>query len=271
VESSGKDTSTARASEAATKNADLTTSKCLWNSTISTEDARYMCADAKNFYLNTILDCPEYMKLTLGVIPQETIDKYKLLEKKNNGYVYIQSDKGMYGLPQSGRLANDLLFKRLTSHIYHPVCHTHGLYKHEKCPVTFTLVVENFWVKYVGNEHASCLLNAFQQYYEFTDDWTGKLYCGITLDWDCKNRTVDLSMPGYIESALHKFQHKEPARLQHKPFPALLCALHHVVQTPRWMQETVKTLTYYLTDGATLDHIALHRMTCHVQGYQASW
>jgi hypothetical protein len=44
--------------ETATKNADLTTSKCLWNSTISTPGARYMCADVKNFYLNTLLDRP---------------------------------------------------------------------------------------------------------------------------------------------------------------------------------------------------------------------
>jgi hypothetical protein len=33
--------------ETATKNADLATSKCLWNSTISTPGARYMCADVK--------------------------------------------------------------------------------------------------------------------------------------------------------------------------------------------------------------------------------
>jgi hypothetical protein len=35
--------------ETATKNADLTTSKCLWKNTISTEGAQYMCADIKNF------------------------------------------------------------------------------------------------------------------------------------------------------------------------------------------------------------------------------
>jgi hypothetical protein len=29
-------------------------------------------------------------------------------------------------------------------------------------------------------------------------DWTGNLYCGISLDWDYVNRWVDISMPGYI-------------------------------------------------------------------------
>jgi hypothetical protein len=45
--------------ETDTKNADLATSKCLWNSTISTDAAMYMCADVKNFYLNTILNRPD--------------------------------------------------------------------------------------------------------------------------------------------------------------------------------------------------------------------
>ena len=42
--------------ELTTCTADLTTSKLLWNSTISTRGARYMCEDAKNFYLATPLD-----------------------------------------------------------------------------------------------------------------------------------------------------------------------------------------------------------------------
>jgi hypothetical protein len=161
------------AGETATKNANLTTSKCLWNSTISIDGARYLISDVKNFYLNTILDRPEYMKLAISIIPQETIDKYKLTEKEKNGHVYIHISKGMYGLPQAGRLANDLLVKRLAPHGYHPVRHTHVIWKHDTRPLTFTLVVDDFSVKYVGNEHADHLLNALKQDYEVTEDWTG--------------------------------------------------------------------------------------------------
>jgi hypothetical protein len=114
--------------ETATKNADLTTSKCLWNSTISTTDARYMCADVKKLYLNTPLDRPEYMRLPLSLIPQEIIDQYQLEEKAKNGQVYIRINKGMYGLPQADRLANDLLVKRLKPHGYYPVEHTDDLH-----------------------------------------------------------------------------------------------------------------------------------------------
>jgi hypothetical protein len=171
-----------------------------------------MCADVKNFYQNTILDQPEYMKLVLSIFPQDIIDTYKLLEKEKNGYVYTQTNKRMYGIPQSGRLTNDLLVKRLAPHGYRPFRHTHRLWKHETCLITFTLVVDNFGIKYVGNEHADYLLDAFKQDYEVTEDRPGGLYWGIKLDWDYKNKTVDLSMSGYITDALQKFQHKEPTR-----------------------------------------------------------
>jgi hypothetical protein len=37
------------------------------------------------------------------------------------------------------------------------------------------------------------------------------------LEWDYKNRAVDLSMPGYIKTALHKYQHPAPTRQEHAP------------------------------------------------------
>jgi hypothetical protein len=39
-----------------TRSADLAISKCLWNSTISTVKAKYMCIDVNNFYLGTPMD-----------------------------------------------------------------------------------------------------------------------------------------------------------------------------------------------------------------------
>ena len=47
--------------ELTTRTADLTTSKVMWNSTISTRGARYMAADAANFYLATPMERHEYM------------------------------------------------------------------------------------------------------------------------------------------------------------------------------------------------------------------
>jgi hypothetical protein len=36
-----------------------------------------------------------------------TVELYQLESKISNGYVYAEVRKGMYGLPQAGKLAND--------------------------------------------------------------------------------------------------------------------------------------------------------------------
>jgi hypothetical protein len=77
--------------------------------------------------------------------------------------------------------------------------------------------VDDFGVKYVGREHAEHLMACIQKNYNISGDWNGRAYCGLTLDWDYKHRTVDLSMPGYIKAALHKYQHAAPARPKHAP------------------------------------------------------
>jgi hypothetical protein len=41
--------------------------------------------------------------------------------------------------------------------------------------------------------------------YNISSNWKGSAYCGLTLEWDYKNRTVDLSLPGYIKAALNKY------------------------------------------------------------------
>jgi endonuclease I len=79
------------------------------------------------------------------------------------------------------------------------------LWRHDTKPVTFTLVVDDFGIKYSGKENADHLLDALKESYEVTKDWAGKLYCGIPLDWYYKYKTVDLSMLGYIANALMIF------------------------------------------------------------------
>jgi hypothetical protein len=64
--------------------------------------------------------------------------------------------------------------------------------------------VDDFRVKYVGREHAEHLMERIKKNYSISIDWKGSAYSGLTLECDYKNRTVDLSMPGYIKAALHK-------------------------------------------------------------------
>ena len=80
--------------------ADMILFKILVNSIISTPNAKCLMMDIKDFYLNTPMKRPEYMKLKLSDIPEEVIEHYNLRELATpDGYVYCKVTKGMYGLP----------------------------------------------------------------------------------------------------------------------------------------------------------------------------
>jgi hypothetical protein len=182
--------------DVATYTADITTFKILINITLSTEDTAMMMMDIQNYYLGTPLPRFEYMKMLLSRFPEEIIQKYNLSALAVDGWVYIEIRKGMYGLKQAGLLANQLMQTRLTPFGYYPARHTHGLWLQKTRPISFTLVVDDFKVKYVGKHHAEHLQNALLQTYELTTDWKATVYSGMTLKWDYKSRTCDISMPG---------------------------------------------------------------------------
>jgi hypothetical protein len=153
-----------------TRTAGLTTAKILINSVISTKDAQFMVIDINNFYLSTPLGRFEYMAINLAPLPQETIEKYDLNELTHNGKVYIEIQKDMYGLPQAGILANELLQRNLAKDGYRPTTHTHGLWTHDTRPISFSLVVDDFGVKYVGREHAEHLMTCIKKNYNISSD-----------------------------------------------------------------------------------------------------
>ena len=88
----------------------------------------------------------------------------------------------MYGLPQAGIIAPKLLKKRLELHGYHQSDHTPGLWTHESRPISFSLIVDDFGVKYIGKEHADHLIAVLKEFYVVTEDWDGEKYCGINMD-----------------------------------------------------------------------------------------
>jgi hypothetical protein len=77
--------------------------------------------------------------------------------------------------------------------------------------------VYDFAVKYTGKQHAEHLRNALLRTNELTTDWTATVYSGMNLKWDYKNRTYDISMPGYVSNVLSKFQHDAHKHPQHTP------------------------------------------------------
>ena len=82
--------------------------------------------------------------------PEDFIKEYELAEKVcKNGFIYIEVRKGMYGLLQADLLAQQLLEERLGKHGYVQSKYTPGLWIHQWRPVCFSLVVDDFGVKYV--------------------------------------------------------------------------------------------------------------------------
>ena len=140
-----------------------------------------MCFDIKKFYLGTPLDRPEYAHIHLKEIQQEFIAEYNITAYARDGLDYFCICKGVYELPQVGKLASDLLRKRLANKGYYESAITPGLWLHKWRPVMFCLTVDDFGIEYVGEHHAQHLLATLQEHYTVTTKWEGNKSAGIDL------------------------------------------------------------------------------------------
>lgn len=153
-----------------TPTGDITTFKCLANSVISTLKAKFADWDLKDFYLDTPMPQPEYMYVPRQMVPQEIIDKYNLEPLFRNDIILAKINKGMYGLPQAGRLAYNRLWRHLAKAGYIPTGTTPGLWKHITNNIKFILVEDDFGVKLTDMKHATHLLNHLRSLYTLTTD-----------------------------------------------------------------------------------------------------
>ena len=143
---------------------------------------------------------------------------YNLAKKvKNDGYFYIEIRRGMYGFPQSGLLAQQLLEKRLNAEGYNQNKIVPGFWTHTWLPITFTLYVDDFGVKYVGKQHVNHLMTVLRNHYTISRNWTGSRYLGLDLDWDYEKHEVHLSMISYVQDALTRLHHSRPHKPKHQP------------------------------------------------------
>ena len=170
-------------------------------------------------YCGSPMDEYEYMRIRYSEIPPEITKQYGLDKIQHDGCVYIQIQKVMPGLKQAGKIANNYLTKHLKRYGYQPCPVTPSLWKHNERPISFTLVVDDFGVKYVGKEHFQHLANSLCDLYDITMNETGSKYLGLTNEWNYDKQYVDTSMPGHVNKALNRFQHA-PTKIQHAPHPA---------------------------------------------------
>jgi hypothetical protein len=153
-----------------TKTAAIDTVKLHLNHTISTPDGLYATTDVKDIYLNTPMEEKDwvYLHVPIADVPQCILDLYKPVIK--NGFVYVLVMKGMYGLKQVGKLANNLLQTNLGAYSYAPVPIMPGLWKHETRDISFTLVVDDFGISYCKKSDLDHLLAALTSHYTISTD-----------------------------------------------------------------------------------------------------
>lgn len=99
--------------------------------------------------------------------------------------MYREIQRGMYGLKQAGKIAKNQLKQSLIPHGYCPCRKTPGLWKYDNKPIIFTLIINDFGVKYTLEKDADKVQHIIQKNYKaVTTYWMGTLYSGIPLKWD---------------------------------------------------------------------------------------
>jgi hypothetical protein len=128
----------------------------------------------------------KYMRLKTTDIPEEFMTEYGLHELANNGYVYCKIQKGMYGLPQSGIIAQELLEEQLARYGYHQSKIIPGFWRHRTRPICFTLVVDDFAIKFTSKADVTHLIEALKRDYTITVNREATKYIGLTIDGTIK-------------------------------------------------------------------------------------
>ena len=91
----------------------------------------------------------DYVRIKLDIIPDEIVAQYSLDNIAKYGWVYMEIQKGMPGLRNAGKISHDRLVKHLAKYGYAPVRHMPAFWKHKTRPVSFTLCVDDFGMKFI--------------------------------------------------------------------------------------------------------------------------
>ena len=89
--------------------------------------------------------------------------------------------KGVYWLTKVGKIANNKLKLQLAKLGHEPAPIMPGLWRHQARLLQFSLVVDDFGVKYERQADITHILDALKTIYNISEDWGGKIYRGLNL------------------------------------------------------------------------------------------
>ena len=88
-------------------------------------------------------------------------------------------------------------------------------------PYNFLLIVDDFGLEYVINQDAYHLASVIKKHHDISQDWEGKKFAGIDLNWNYTTKHCDITcrlyMKNYIKNLLVKLNHPMPRKPQPPP------------------------------------------------------
>jgi hypothetical protein len=145
-----------------------TTRDALFHSIVSTHSLM-ATIDIVDYYLGTLLPSPESVRIDVSSISIPTLTKLGLLPflHHSHGKPFIFCDvlKTVSGLPQSGLLSQLRLVALLTQHGFSETS-TLMLFRHHTHSTAFTLVVDDFLVRYSHPSELDHLVSCLSTLYE---------------------------------------------------------------------------------------------------------
>ena len=264
--------------------ANMVTTKLLLNKSISDINSKCFTMDITDMYLQSKLppDQYEYMVMDINDIPEEIIKCYNLRQfiRPGTTKIYNEVIGALYGMKQSGYIANKELVTYLEENGYMQSKTTPCLFKHITDDIDFTLITDDFLIRYSDKKQADKLYDTMCKKYPMTVDWSCKKYAGLDIlfDYSIHSRKVSISMNGYIENVLKRFNIKPT----HNTYsPEFFTPIHYGCKTAQLInlddssdklnesektlvQQIAGTMLYYAigidaTMRPAIDHIAMEQ------------
>ena len=198
------------------------------------------------------------MWLSRAQVPEDIQAEYASKIKWVGDKTMVRITKGIYGLLQAGRLAFEKLSRLLKKHDYTACRNSPCLFKHATNGVAFTLVVDDFAIKYTDKASVEHLFAANREEYRLEVNWAGSKYIGMSVDYNRKARWIDIWMPGYVTAALKRFGVVPLAKPTHGPMhhnPVVYGKKQQLAETDdsplasdaqaRFIREVVGVFLYY--------------------------
>jgi hypothetical protein len=202
--------------------ADLAVIKLHWHTVVSDRrnhgtNTRYATIDIKDFYLGSTLPKAEWIRIPVANFPEETLVKHSLNQFVVKGHILFRVDKTMYGHPVAGRIANKDLVDHLAENGYIQDDNIPCLFSHITSNISFTLVVDDFGVKYTHDADLDALVSVLEKKYKISIDRTGAKYIGIRLTWDYSANKLTIDMPNYVSTSITRLCPDGPPRPSRTP------------------------------------------------------